>query len=137
MANVHDIPELDTAGLRKFGWTTGGIIAVLFGLGFPWLLSLAFPVWPWIIFGVLAAWGTIAPDTLRPVYTGWMRFGLLLSKITTPIVLGIVFYLVVTPMAFFMKLMGKDPMNRKLEAHDSSYRVPSTPPSKKNIGKPF
>lgn len=134
---VHAIPELDAAGLRKFGWTTGSIVAVLFGLAFPFVLSLAFPVWPWVIFGVLAVWGTIAPDSLRPVYTGWMKFGLLLSKITTPIVLGTVFYLVVTPMAMIMKLMGKDPMNRKLESQGISYRVPSTPPSKKNIGKPF
>ena len=61
------IPELDKAGLRKFGFTTGAIVAVLFGLVLPYLFDLAWPRWPWVIAVVLFAWGAIAPATLRPV----------------------------------------------------------------------
>ncbi|MGI9305510.1 MAG: SxtJ family membrane protein, partial [Gammaproteobacteria bacterium] len=117
MAGVtHTIPELDRQGLRHFGLVTGGIVAALFGLFFPWLLSRGFPIWPWVIFAVLAGWALVAPQTLRPVYRGWMRFGLLLSKITTPIILGVVFFVVIAPMAAVMRIARHDPLARKLDA---------------------
>lgn len=119
---THSIPELDRKGLRDFGIVTGGIVAVLFGLFFPWLLERALPLWPWVVFGVLGAWGLVAPLSLRPLYRGWMRLGLLLSKITTPIIMGLVFYLVITPFALVLKLAGKDPMRRKFVDRDT-YRV--------------
>jgi hypothetical protein len=119
---THNIPELDRTGLREFGLVTGGIVAVLFGLFFPWLLEHSFPLWPWAIFAVLGFWALVAPLSLRPVYRGWMRFGLLLSRVTTPIVMGLVFYVVITPFALILKLMGKDAMRRKIDTRDT-YRV--------------
>ncbi len=65
---THGIPELDRKGLREFGLVTGTIVAVLFGLFFPWLLERAFPLWPWVVFGVLGAWALVAPLSLRPLY---------------------------------------------------------------------
>ena len=123
MANtMHPIPELDRKGLREFGFVTGGIIVVLFGLFFPWLLDHSYPVWPWVIFGVLGLWALVAPMTLRPVYRVWMRFGLLLSRVTTPIIMGLVYYLVITPFALVLKVTGKDAMRRKF-AEQETYRV--------------
>lgn len=135
-AVVHAIPELDRKGLREFGLTTGGIVAVLFGLLFPWLLERPSPRWPWVIFAVLAVWGLAAPLTLRPVYRGWMRFGLLMSRVTTPLIMGIVFYLVVTPMAVVRRLAGKDSLARRFDK-SPSYRVPSRKAPIKNLEKPF
>ena len=66
-------------------------MAGLFGLFFPWLLEAQIPLWPWALAGILAAWALLAPASLRPVYRLWMRLGLLLSRITTPIVHGRVF----------------------------------------------
>ena len=117
-----DIPELDRKGLREFGLVTGGIVAGLFGLFFPWLLERSVPVWPWVVFGVLGVWALLAPLSLRPVYRAWMRFGLLLGKVTTPIVMGIVFYLVITPFALVLKLARKDAMQRTFDERES-YRV--------------
>ena len=130
------IPELDRKGLREFGFVTGGIVAGLFGLFFPWLLERSWPLWPWIVFGVLAAWGLIAPMTLRPVYRGWMRFGLLLSKVMTPLIMGIVFFGLITPVALLMKLFRNDPMDRKFEDSDS-YRVPTEKAAPDNLEKPY
>ncbi len=137
VANSYDIPELDRKGLRHFAFTSGGIVAVLFGLLFPWLLEISFPTWPWVIAGVLSLWGLAAPASLRPAYHYWMRFGLLLSRITTPLVLGLVFYLMFVPIAFVMRLTGRDPMARKLEKAAKSYRIPSRAPSKEHMEKPF
>jgi len=136
-ARSHEIPELDRQGLRRFAFSTGGIIAVLFGLALPWLLGFAFPVWPWIVAAVLLAWGAAAPDSLRPVYHYWMRFGLLLSCVTTPLVLGAIFFLVFVPIACVMRLAGRDAMARKLDRHASSYRVDSRAAPRENMEKPF
>ena len=143
MAATHIIPELDRKGLRSFGVTTGAIIAVLFGLFFPWLLDrpinfLQLPGnWPWILFAVLGTWGLIAPMSLRPVYRIWMRFGLIMSSITTPLILGIVFYGVILPFGLVMKIFGKDSMARQLDDKIESYRVVSKKAPTKNLEKPF
>ena len=137
MSTDHKIPELDRKGLREFGLTTGAIVGVLFGLFFPWILERPIPRWPWVIFGVLALLALVVPNALRPVYTGWMRFGLFMSRITTPLIMGIVFYLVITPMGLVMRLAGKDYMARRLRGPASSYRIESTVTPPKRLEKPF
>ncbi len=86
-----EIKKLDQKGLRDFGLLIGGLIAVLFGLAVPLLRQHSIPWWPWIVGGVLVMLGLVAPKSLNPVYHAWMRFGLLLNKIETPIDLGLVF----------------------------------------------
>ena len=88
------------------------------------------------MFGVLAAWGLIAPMSLKPVYHGWMRVGLVLNKIMTPLIMGISFYLVVTPVALLKKIFGKDAMARDFDDSDS-YRVPTTAPKPENLKRPY
>lgn len=135
--NTWHIPELDRSGLRKFGITTGAMVVALFGLFFPWLLDVDYPWWPWVLLFVLTIWGVVAPVTLRPVYLVWMRFGLLMSRVTAPLVLGIVFFGVVLPMGLVMQLFGRDPMARDLSETMDTYRVESDKPPIKNIERPF
>ena len=138
MVTAHQtIPELDRKGLRKFGFTTGAIVAVLFGLLFPWLLNLTVPLWPWALCGVLGLWALLAPATLRSVYWVWMRFGLLMSGITTPIILGIVFFAVITPVALVRRLMGKDSLARKIDRETTTYRIESRKGLDNNLQRPF
>ena len=130
------IPELDGKGLREFAFVTGAIVAGLFGLLLPWLFDAGLPIWPWIIFGVLALWGLILPKSLRPVYHGWMRFGLFMSRITTPLILGIVFYLIISPIGLIRRTFGTDPLRRDLDDADS-YRVPSKRAPADHLKRPF
>ena len=130
---TQTIPELDRKGLREFGLTTGAMIAALFGLLFPWLLDLSFPRWPWGLFAVLAGLGLAAPSLLRPIYRGWMRFGLLMSRIMTPLVLGIVFFGMLLPMGVIMRKFRDDPMARKLDREMESYRVKSERAPRENL----
>ncbi len=134
---MHEIPELDRKGLRDFGLVTGGIIAALFGLFFPWLLEIQIPIWPWVVGGVLAIWALVAPTTLKPVYRGWMKLGLMLSRITTPLILGIVFFLVIMPMGLVMRIFGRDPMTRQFDDSAKTYRVVSHKAPAKNMERPF
>jgi len=134
---MHEIQEIDRKGLREFGLVTGAIVAVLFGLFFPWLLESSIPAWPWVIAAVLGLWGLVAPDSLRPVYNGWMKLGLLLSKITTPIILGVIFYLVMLPIGLVMRLFGHDPMARNFDDQAESYRVSSRKIPRENVERPY
>mgnify|MGYP003659674533 FL=1 len=133
----QEIRELDGKGLREFAFVTGALSAGLFGVFFPWLFNAAYPVWPWLLGAVLVTWGMVAPKTLRPVYRGWMRVGLLLNRVTTPLVLGLVFYLVIFPVGFIMRLTGRDPMARRFDDGLESYRVPSVKPKRENMERPF
>ena len=134
---MHEIPELDRRGLRDFGLVTGAIFIALFGLFFPWMLEFKIPTWPWILGGVLGTWALVAPATLKRIYRAWMKFGLLLSKITTPIVLGVVFFLVIFPIGLGMRLFGRDPLARRFDDGATTYRVPSTKGPKENMERPF
>ena len=133
---MHHIPELDRKGLREFALVTSGVIVGLFGLLLPWLFNLGWPTWPWILAAILVTLGFVAPMALRPVYKLWMQFGLILSKITTPIIMGLVFFLVITPTGLIRKLLAKDPMARNF--HDGeSYRVPREKIPAENMERPF
>lgn len=151
---MHDIPQLDREGLREFGVTTGLIIAALFGLVFPWIFSeislfhtyhfwgvISAPVtalrWPFMLGGLLIVWGLVAPMSLEGVYRAWMKFGLMMSAVMTPLIMGLVFYLVFTPVAIVMKILGKDSMSRKLDASVDTYRVVSKENPISNLEKPF
>lgn len=133
---MHQIPELDAKGLRNFALVTSAIIVGLFGLLLPWLLDLGWPLWPWVLAAVLAGVGVLVPNALRPVYRGWMRFGMVLNRITTPILLGLVFFLLITPFGLIRQLFAKDSMARKLDDR-ATYRVPSVKRSAKSMEKPF
>ena len=136
MTISHDIPDIDKRGLREFGITTGAIVAVLFGLLLPYLFGAAWPVWPWIVFGVLGTWGLVAPATLKPVYRGWMRFGLVMGRIMTPVIMTILFIVTMVPMALVLRVLGKDFMRRRFD-ESNSYRQESRQPSVNNLEKPY
>ncbi len=131
-----EIPDLDEEGLRKFAFTLATVVILLFALLIPWLLG-RFPVWPWIVGGGLAVWGVVAPGSLKPVYELWMRFGLVMNRITTPIILGIVFFIVLTPIAFAMRLFGRDMLKLKSDRDADSYRVVSSTPDKTKLERPY
>ena len=133
---MHRIPELDRKGLREFALVSSGVIVGLFGLLLPWLFNLGWPIWPWILAAILVTLGLVAPMALRHVYKLWMQFGLILSKITTPIIMGLVFFLVITPIGLIRRLLSSDPMARNF--HDGeSYRVPRKKTPAENMERPF
>jgi hypothetical protein len=87
--------------------------------------------------GSLFLAGLLVPSRLGPVYRAWMGFALLLSKITTPIFMGIVFFLVITPTGLLMRLLGRNPVVR--EANDGSFWVtrPEGPKRRSDLERQF
>ncbi|MFQ6614775.1 MAG: SxtJ family membrane protein [Fidelibacterota bacterium] len=131
------IPELDKKGLRKFGLTTGLIVLVLFELFFPWILDRPLPRWPLFAAGSLWILALGLPRALNPIYKGWLVFGQVLGWINTRIILGILFFGIFMPSGFIMRLLGKDPLARKLESSLASYRVKTVSQSNERMRRPF
>lgn len=123
--------------LREFGLITGAIAAMLFGLLLPWLFDRELPYWPWIVAGILWIWALLLPTTLLPVYRGWLAIGHVLGWINTRIILGIMFYFLFLPVGLIMRLLGKDPMARKLDKSLSTYRITRAHPKKNHVERPY
>ena len=90
-----------------------------------------------MVLAVFLLWGALAPSTLEPFYKLWMRFGFLLNAVMSRIILGIVFYLVVMPTGFIIRLKGKDPMARGFNDEMRSYRIENERLDKNRMEKPF
>lgn len=73
-----------------------------------------------LVFLVLAF---AAPQALRPLNRAWFRFGLLLGKIVAPIVMGIIFFVTVTPIGLLRRLKNADPLGAKPDPSAKSYWV--------------
>jgi Saxitoxin biosynthesis operon protein SxtJ len=126
----------DALNLRRFGLSTGAAFALLFGLLLPWLFSRSLPWWPWVIATPLWLFAVTAPKVLGPVYKVWMRFASLLAAINTTIILGVVFYTLITPFGLLMRLFGSGAIAQS--SNDAaSYRVPSRVSDTKSMERPF
>lgn len=133
----HDIPELDKKGLRQFGLITGTIFIVLFGLIFPFIFNFSIPTWPFVLGGILITWALIIPSSLNPVYKAWMKLGGAIGWVMNRVVLFIVFYLLFFPVSLIMKLVGYDPMNRKLDKTTGTYRIITKLRDTSHIKRPY
>ncbi|HET8711382.1 MAG TPA: SxtJ family membrane protein, partial [Spongiibacteraceae bacterium] len=123
--------------LRKFGFIFAGILIFLFGLLLPYLKHHEIRVWPFYIGMPVALLATVRPAGLRPLYVVWMKFGEVMGFINTRIIMSIFFFVLLTPIAWLMKALGKDPLARTLEKSVNSYRVTSKPYAKDEMEKPY
>ena len=68
------------------------------------------------------------PSMLAPLNRVWSAFGMLLHKITNPLIMGLVFYSAVTPTALIMRLLGKDLLSLRFDRDAKSYWIERDPP---------
>ena len=80
-----------------------------------------------IVFFVL---GIVNSNLLKPLNKLWFKFGLLLGKIISPFIMGMIFFVVVTPIAILMRLLRKDLLNLKFNKNNS-YWIEKTGPKSK------
>ena len=111
-----------------------------FGIVF-FIVFLLIAIYPLINNGELRIWslvvaiiffilGLINSKVLTPLNKLWFRFGLLLGKIVSPLIMGIIFFFVVTPTAFIMRIIGKDILNLKFN-NKKTYWIEKTGPKSK------
>ena len=87
-------------------------------------------VWSLVISLIFLTLGLLNSKLLLPLNKIWFKFGILLGKIVSPLIMGIIFFLVVTPIAFIMRLIGKDLLNLKFN-NKKSYLIEKTGPKSK------
>ena len=87
-------------------------------------------IWFLLISLIFLVLGLINSKILSPLNKLWHRFGILLGKIISPFIMGIIFYLVVTPIGLIMRLLGKDVLNLKYQ-NEKSYWIEKTGPKSK------
>lgn len=123
MSIVQEIRELKSGRreLRQFGWLVGGI-----------LVAIGVVLWYrapdggaaavlWWIGGPLVVLGTALPRLLKPFYYAWMALAVVLGFVMTRLILTVFFFVVLTPVGLVFRLLGRDPLSRKLDRQASSY----------------
>ena len=97
---------------------------------YPLLNSESIRLWSLIVSTIFLILGILNSNLLSPLNKLWFKFGILLGKIISPIVMGIIFFLVVTPIGLIMRLFGKDVLNLKYNDY-KSYWIKKTGPKNK------
>jgi hypothetical protein len=110
---------------RSFGLIVGGVSALIGAIGF----FRDSPHWIWWsgAAALLLGAALVAPGVLGPLNRLWTRFGLLLAAIVSPVVLAMLFYLCITPVAMLMRWVGKDPLRLRLHPEAESYWIRRDP----------
>ena len=74
--------------------------------------------------------GILNSKILTPLNKLWFKFGIFLGKVVSPIIMGVIFFFVVTPIGFLMRIFGKDVLNLKYN-NEKSYWIEKTGPKSK------
>lgn len=126
----------ETKELRTFGLMVGGIFSII-GL-WPVLFRGDAPrIWAISVGGALVGLGLALPSSLKHIHRIWMKIGHVLGYINTRILLGVIFYGLITPMGGIMRLFGKDSMHRVLVPGADTYRVIRSPRSRLHMKNQF
>lgn len=120
----HD--EVKSSSDRSFGivfaavFTIVGLWPLVAGTGVRW--------WALAIAVAFAGVACVRPGLLAPINRLWFKLGLLLNRVVNPLVMALLFYLIITPFAYFMRLTGKDPLRLKYDPTVRSYWILRAPP---------
>ena len=78
-------------------------------------------IWSLILSIIFLILGLLNSKILAPLNKLWFKFGIFLSKIISPLIMGIIFFFVVTPIGLIMRIFGKDVLNLKLDKNKKTY----------------
>lgn len=92
--------------------TLGAILWWRERASYPYLLGVS---------GFFAIFAVFAPMALLPVYRLWVKFAMAMAWFNTRLLLCMVYYLIITPVALFMRVLGKDPLDRKIDKNAVTY----------------
>ena len=125
---MSEYNDIKISSNRSFG-VVFFVVFLLIAL-YPLLNNNEIRLWSLIVSVLFLILGILNSKILSPLNKIWFKFGLLLGKIISPIIMGVIFFLVVTPIGFIMKLLGKDLINLKFNNEKSYWIEKSGPKSK-------
>ncbi len=111
---------------RAFGIVFAVVFLVI--AVFPLFFGGAPHVWSLGVAAAFLGCSLLRPGLLAPLNRIWTRFGLLLHRIVSPLVLGIMFFGVITPMGMVRRALGGDPLRLRFDRKATSYWVVREPP---------
>ena len=119
--------EIKISSNRSFGI----VFSIFFSLVGIYLLLNNSPVyyWSFLISLIFLILGLLNSKILGPLNQVWFKFGILLGKVVSPIVMGIIFFLVITPIAILLKIFGKDVLKLKLNNNETYWIEKNEPKS--------
>ena len=106
-------------------------VVFLFIALYPITYSEDIRIWSLIISFIFIILGLLNSKILTPLNKLWFKFGVILGKIISPIIMGIIFFLVVTPIGLIMKVLGKDLLRLKYNKKDNTYWIEKNGPKSK------
>ena len=115
----------------------GIVFSIFFLLISVYLLLNNDPIYYWSLFVsfIFLVLGLMNSKILSPLNLLWFKFGILLGRIISPVVMGVIFFLVVTPISIILKIFGKDVLNLKFNNNKTYWIVKDGP--KSNMKKQF
>jgi hypothetical protein len=118
--------KIEGSSERAFGI----VFAVAFALvgAWPTLSGVGPWYWAWAIGGAFLLVAMFVPSALKPLNFVWIRFGMVLGMVVSPLVLALVYYLAVTPTGLVMRLARRDLLRLQRERELKSYWIPRDPP---------
>lgn len=131
MTGTHEDPGRTRSGRgpsdRAFGLTFAAVLGLV--AFWPVALSGRGPrAWAIAAAGLFLVAAVLRPGLLAPLNRGWYKFGLLLNRVTSPVILGLVFYGAVVPTGLVLRLFGKRPIEPHPDPERDSYWVHRDPP---------
>lgn len=112
---------------RNFGFLFAGVFALLSAYA-AYQGAEPYRVYGWLIAGVVVGLvAVVAPTVLTPFNKAWMKLGDLMGKVVSPLVLGVIFFVLITPIALVGRLFSRDELRLK-KTDASSYWIDRIPP---------
>ncbi len=128
--NYRDEEPIGAGGDRKFGCTVGSILMVI-GAAKAFVAGAVPPV-ACLVFAagaLLLVLGIVAPSHLSALNRLWTNIGTAIAKVINPIMLALLFFVVLTPMALVMRILGKRPLSLVPNRTAASYWIERRPPA--------
>ena len=122
--------QIDIGSNRSFG-----IVFFIFFLiisFYPIINGENFRIWALLISIIFLILGLVNSKLLTPLNKLWSKFGILLGKIISPLIMGVIFFFVVTPIGLLMRLLKKDLLNLKFNKRQTYWIEKNGPKSKMN-----
>jgi hypothetical protein len=122
----HEHGAAEIGSDRSFCFVFAGVFTLI-GL-WPLLRLGQVRVWALVLAGLFLLIGLTVPKTVHGLNVLWMKLAVLISKITNPIVTGLLFFFVFTPFALFFRIIGRDPLRLRKDPAAGSYWILRQPP---------
>jgi len=124
--------------LKKFGIIFSIFLSIFFGIILTFIFKKNINIYYWAVpVAIIFLLSIVLPKSLKYLFLLWMTIAYIIGRINATIILSVVFFLLITPISFILKLLGKDYMDKKYNKEISTYRIETKNRNSKHMEKPY